>query len=258
MDCKKALVESDGDMEKAIEILRKKGQKVASSRADREANEGVVLAKVNTGATKAAIIMLNCETDFVAKNQEIIDFTRNMLDLGLEKNCANLAELKAADMNGRSVEANLTDLIGKTGEKLILAHFDMISGAKTFAYIHPGNRVASIAALNKAEVNDIDQAGKDVVMQIAAMAPVAISKDDVAPAIIEKEIEIGKDQARQEGKPEELVEKIALGKLNKFYKESTLLNQEFIKESKKTVAQMLADYDKDLTVVAFKRFALGQ
>lgn len=258
MDCKKALVESDGDFEKAIEILRKKGQKVASSRADREANEGVVLAKINDDATQAAIIMLNCETDFVAKNQEIIDFTRSILDLGVAKNCANLEEVKAADMNGRSVEANLTDLIGKTGEKLELAHFDVIRGARAFAYIHPGNRVASIAALNKAGVNDIDQAGKDVVMQIAAMAPVAIDKDDVAPAIIEKEIEIGKDQARQEGKAEELVEKIALGKLNKFYKESTLLNQEFIKDSKKTVAQMLADYDKDLTVVAFKRLALGQ
>ncbi|MEE4178158.1 MAG: translation elongation factor Ts [Bacteroides sp.] len=258
MDCKKALVESDGDFEKAIEILRKKGQKVASSRADREANEGVVLAKVNADATQAAIIMLNCETDFVAKNQEIIDFTRSILDLGIEKNCQNLEEVKAADMNGRSVEANLTDLIGKTGEKLNLSHFDVISGAKAFAYIHPGNRVASIAALNKADVNDIDQLGKDVVMQIAAMSPVAIDKDDVDPKIIEKEIEIGKDQARQEGKPEELVEKIALGKLNKFYKESTLLNQEFIKESKKTVRQMLEDADKNLTVVAFKRLALGQ
>ena len=258
MDCKKALVEAEGDFEKAIEILRKKGQKVASSRADREANEGVVLAKVSADATKAAIIMLNCETDFVAKNQEIVDFTQSILDLGMAKNCTTLEEIKAADMNGRSVEANLTDMIGKTGEKLELSHFDVISGAKAFAYIHPGNRVASVAALNKADVEGIDQAGKDVVMQIAAMAPVAIDKDDVDPKIIEKEMEIGKDQARQEGKAEELVEKIALGKLNKFYKESTLLNQEFIKESKKTVAQMLADYDKDLTVVAFKRLALGQ
>lgn len=258
MDCKKALVESDGDFEKAIEILRKKGQKVASSRADREANEGVVLAKVNSNATQAAIIMLNCETDFVAKNQEIIDFARSILDLGVETNCQNIEEIKATEMNGRSVEANLTDLIGKTGEKLNLSHFDVISGAKTFAYIHPGNRVASIAAVNKADVSDIDQIGKDVVMQIAAMSPVAIDKDDVDPKTIEKEIEIGKDQARQEGKPEEMVEKIAVGKLNKFFKESTLLNQEFIKESKKTVRQMLIDADKDLTVVAFKRLGLGQ
>ncbi len=258
MDCKKALVEADGDFEKAIEILRKKGQKVASSRADREANEGVVLAKVNADATKAAIIMLNCETDFVAKNQEIIDFAQKVLDLGVEKNCANLEELKAAEMNGRSVEENLTDLIGKTGEKLNISHFDVIEGAKTFAYIHPGNRVSSIAALNQAQVDGIEQIGKDVVMQIAAMSPVAIDKDDVDPKIIEKEIEIGKDQARQEGKAEEMVERIAVGKLNKFFKESTLLNQEFIKESKKTVRQMLTEAHKDLTVVAFKRLALGQ
>jgi len=258
MDCKKALVEADGDFEKAIEILRKKGQKVASSRADREANEGVVLAKTNTGATKAAIIMLNCETDFVAKNQEIVDFTKAILDLGVEKNCATLEELKAAEMNGRSVEENLTDMVGKTGEKLELSHFDVIAGAKAFAYIHPGNRVASIAALSLANVDGIEQIGKDVVMQIAAMSPVAIDKDDVDPKTIEKEIEIGKEQARQEGKPEEMVEKIAIGKLNKFFKESTLLNQEFIKDGKKNVRQMLTEANKDLTVVAFKRLALGQ
>jgi len=258
MDCKKALVEADGDFEKAIEILRKKGQKVASSRADREANEGVVLAKTNTGATKAAIIMLNCETDFVAKNQEIVDFTKAILDLGVEKNCATLEELKAAEMNGRSVEENLTDMVGKTGEKLELSHFDVIAGAKAFAYIHPGNRVASIAALSLANVDGIEQIGKDVVMQIAAMSPVAIDKDDVDPKTIEKEIEIGREQARQEGKPEEMVEKIAIGKLNKFFKESTLLNQEFIKDGKKNVRQMLTEANKDLTVVAFKRLALGQ
>lgn len=258
MDCKKALVEADGDFEKAIEILRKKGQKVASSRADREANEGVVLAKTNEGATKAVIIMLNCETDFVAKNQEMVDFTKAILDLGVAKNCTTIDELKAADLNGRSVEENLTDMIGKTGEKLELSHFDVIEGARAFAYIHPGNRVASVAALNLANVAEIEQIGKDVVMQIAAMSPVAIDKDDVAPATIEKEIEIGKEQARQEGKPEEMVEKIAIGKLNKFFKESTLLNQDFIKDGKKTVRQMLTEANKELTVVAFKRLALGQ
>lgn len=258
MDCKKALVEADGDFEKAIEILRKKGQKVASSRADREANEGVVLAKTNPGATKAAIIMLNCETDFVAKNQEIVDFTKAILDLGVEKNCVNIYELKAADLNGRSVEENLTDMIGKTGEKLEISHFDVIEGARAFAYVHPGNRVASVAALSMANVENIEIIGKDVVMQIAAMSPVAIDKDDVDPKIIEKEIEIGKELARQEGKPEEMIEKIALGKLNKFFKDSTLLNQEFIKDGKKTVRQMLADAHKDLTVSAFKRLALGQ
>ncbi|HSV76977.1 MAG TPA: translation elongation factor Ts [Bacteroidales bacterium] len=258
MDCKKALVEAEGDFEKAIEILRKKGQKVASSRADREANEGVVLAKVNSDATKAAIVMLNCETDFVAKNQEIIDFTRSILDLGVEKGCNNLEELLSTKMNNRTVEENLTDLIGKTGEKLQVTHFDVISGQRAFAYIHPGNRIASIAAFNKAQAPEIGQLGKEVVMQIAAMSPIAIDKDDVDPRVVEKEIEIGKDLARQEGKPEDMVEKIALGKLNKFFKESTLLNQESIMDSKKSVRQILTEADKDLTVVAFRRLALGR
>jgi elongation factor Ts len=257
MDCKKALVEADGDFEKAIDILRKKGQKLATNRADRDANEGVVLAKTTADGKSAAIVMLNCETDFVAKNQEIIDFTRSILEKGIEKGCKSVDELKAADMNGRTVEESVTDMIGKTGEKLELSKFALVSGESAFAYVHPGNRVASVVAFNKGQFEGVDQAGKDVTMQIAAMAPIAIDQDSVPTEVIEKEIEIGKEQARQEGKPEEMLEKIAMGKLNKFYKESTLLNQEFIKESKKTVKQMLADYDKSLTVVDFKRFALA-
>ncbi len=257
MDCKKALVESDGDFDKAIDILRKKGQKLASNRADRAANEGVVLARTSKDGKVAAIVMLNSETDFVAKNQEVIDFAQSILDLGVEKGCKNIDELKALDIDGRTMEDSVTDMIGKTGEKLELSKFEVVAGESTFAYVHPGNRVASIAALNKKDVSNIDQIGKDVTMQIAAMSPIALDQDSIPADVIEKEIEIGKDQARQEGKPEELLEKIAMGKLNKFYKESTLLNQEFIKESKKTVKQMLADNDKDLTVVDFKRFALS-
>jgi elongation factor Ts len=257
MDCKKALVESDGDFEKAIDILRKKGQKLASNRADRDTKEGVVLAKVTADNKSAAIIMLNCETDFVAKNQEMVDFTNSLLELGIAKGCKNEEELVKADMGGRSVEENITDMIGKTGEKLQLTRFDNVSGEVAFAYIHPGNRVASVAALSKKDVANIDQIGKDVVMQIAAMAPIALDQNSVPSDVIEKEIEIGKDQARQEGKPEEMLEKIAMGKLNKFYKESTLLNQEFIKESKKTVKQMLEENDKQLTVTDFKRLALA-
>jgi len=256
MDCKKALVESGGDFEKAIDILRKKGQKVASSRAGRDANEGVVIGKVNTEGTKAVAIMLNCETDFVAKNQEITDFAWSILNLAIEKNCSTLAELRGADLKGRTVEENITDMIGKTGEKLDLSAFEVVEGAKAFAYIHPGNRISSIAAMNK-DAAGVDQAGKDIVMQIAAMAPVAIDRDDVDPSIVEKEIEIGKEQARQEGKAEELLEKIALGKLNKFYRESTLLNQDSIIDSKKTVGQLLKEVDKGLTVVAFRRLALS-
>jgi elongation factor Ts len=238
MDCKKALVESEGDFDKAIDILRKKGQKVASSRAGRDANEGVVIGKVSNDGTKAYALMLNCETDFVAKNQEMVDFAWSILNLAAEKNCADLDALKACDMNGRTVEENITDMIGKTGEKLDLSVYEVVEGAAAFAYIHPGNRIASIAAFNKV-AEGADQAGKNVVMQIAAMAPVAIDKDDVSQEIIEKEIEIGKDQARQEGKAEELLEKIALGKLNKFFKESTLLNQDSIIDNKKTVGQTL-------------------
>ena len=256
MDCKKALVEAEGDFEKATDILRKKGQKLASSRAGRDANEGVVLSKTNGDQNKAFAIMLNCETDFVAQNQDVIDFATAILDLAVEKDCETLDCLKSHDMNGRTVEENVTDMIGKTGEKMDLSAFEIVAGAKAFAYTHPGNRIAAIAALNKDAVNDIDTIGKDVVMQIAAMSPVAINKDDVAPDIINKEIEIGKEQALAEGKPEELLEKIAMGKLNKFLKENTLINQEFIKDSKKTVGQMLQAADKDLTVVAFKRVSL--
>lgn len=258
MDCKKALTESNGDFEKAIDILRKKGQKVASKRADREANEGVVLAKTNDDATFAATLMLNSETDFVAKNEEVITLAKNILDTAIEKAPKTLEELKNADMNGRTVEENVTDMVGKTGEKLDLSCYETVKGEKTFAYTHPNNKVASIAAFNKKEAERIDEAGKDVVMQIAAMAPVSLDKDSVPQDVIDREIEIGKDQARQEGKPEELLEKIAMGKLNKFYKESTLLNQDFIKDSKKSVKQMLTEIDKELTVTDFKRLALGQ
>ena len=256
MDCKKALVEAEGDFEKATDILRKKGQKLASSRAERKANEGVVLSTVDAGSQKAFAVMLNCETDFVAQNQEVIDFAQAILDLAVEKGCDNLETLRELDMNGRSVQENITDMIGKTGEKMELGGFGVVKGEKAFAYTHPGNKIAAIAALNKSDVSDIDVVGKDVVMQIAAMAPVALSKDDVDPAIIDKEIEIGKEQARQEGKPEQLLEKIAMGKLNKFFKESTLLSQDFIKDSKKTVSQMLQAADKDLTVVDFRRLSL--
>ena len=256
MDCKKALVESEGDFDKAIDILRKKGQKLASSRAGRDANEGVVIGKVSDDSTKAYALMLNCETDFVAKNQEMVDFAWSILNLAAEKNCADLDALKACDMNGRTVEENVTDMIGKTGEKLDLSVYEVVEGAAAFAYIHPGNRITSIAAFNKV-VEGVEQAGKNVVMQIAAMAPVAIDKDDVSQEIIEKEIEIGKDQARQEGKAEELLEKIALGKLNKFFKENTLINQDSIIDNKKTVGQTLKALDKDLTVTAFKRLALS-
>jgi len=255
MDCKKALVESDGDIENAIDILRKKGQKVAAKRADRSADEGVVLSKVSDDKAFAAAVMINCETDFVAKNTDFITFTQSVLDLAVKNKIKNTDELKAADLNGHTVEESITNQTGVIGEKIELGMYEVVDAASSYAYIHPGNRIATIAGFNKA--GDFDAEGKDIVMQIAAMSPVSLSKDDVPSDIIEREIEIGKDQARQEGKPEEMIEKIAMGKLNKFFKENTLLNQAFIKDGKKNVSQYLQEKDKDLTVVDFKRVALG-
>ncbi len=256
MDCKKALMESEGDMEKAIDYLRKKGQKVAAKRADREASEGVVLAKVSDDKTFGAVVMINCETDFVAKNQDFIDFVNSIIDLAVAKKVQTKEDLLNTILDGRKVEETLIDKTGVIGEKIELGDYQSITAESVYAYIHPGNRIATIAGLNKSG-NEFAEVGHDVVMQIAAMAPVALNKDDVSGEIIQREIEIGKEQARQDGKPETMLEKIAMGKLNKFFKENTLLNQAFIKDSKKSISQYLKEADKDLTVTAFKRLALS-
>ncbi len=255
MDCKKALQEAEGDMQKAIDILRKKGQKVAAKRADREAGEGVVLAKVSDDKKFAAAVMINCETDFVAKNQDFIDYVKSVLDLAVANKAKSKDELNAMELDGRTVADTIIEKTGVIGEKIQLGDYQVVEGESTYAYIHNGNRIASIVAFNKA--GDFDEAGKDVAMQIAAMDPVAISKDDVPEEVKQREIEIGMEQARQEGKPEAMLEKIAMGKLNKFFKENTLLAQAFIKDSKQTVADYLKSKDADLTVTAFKRLALA-
>lgn len=257
MDCKKALVESEGDFEKAIDYLRKKGQKVASSRADRAANEGMVLAKTSADNKKAIIVMISCETDFVAKSQDFTKLANDVAEYAILKTPKTVEELKAANLNGRSVEENLTDLIGKIGEKMEVARYEIIEASITFAYNHPGNRLGTIVGFNKDNTANIDQVGKEVAMQIAAMNPVAVDRSDVTQEMIDKELEIGKEQARQEGKPEDMLDKIAQGKLNKFFKESTLLNQEFVRDNKKTVGQYLAETDKELKVTAFVRLMLG-
>ncbi len=256
MDCKKALVETEGDMEKAIDVLRKKGQKVAANRADRSASEGVILAKTSEDGRYAGIVMVNCETDFVAKNNDFIAYADSIVDVAVANQAKNSDELSAMDLGGRTIGETIVDQTGVIGEKIELGQFDFVAGESTYAYVHPGNRIATVVAFNKAGAN-LDQAGKDVAMQIAAMAPVALDKGDVGKDVIDREIEIGKDQARQEGKAEEMLERIALGKLNKFYKENTLLNQAFIKDGKSSVADYLNNTEKGLTVVAFKRFALG-
>ncbi len=254
MDCKKALQESDGDFDKAIEIIRKKGQSVANKRADREATEGVVLAKVNEAKNKGAIIALNCETDFVAKNANYVNFAQSILDLALNEEPSNLDELKGLKLGDSTVQEKITEQVGIIGEKLDLAYYDKIAAASVTAYIHPGNKLSSLVGLN---IETDPQTGKDVAMQIAAMSPVAIDKEGVSQDVIDKEIEIGKELAKREGKPENLLEKIALGKLNKFFKENTLLNQAFVKENKKTVKQYLQEQNKELTVTEFKRFSLN-
>ncbi len=257
MDCKNALVESEGDFEKAIDTLRKKGQKLALKRADRDANQGFVVAKTTDDKKFAAVIMLNCETDFVAKNQEFIDYTNKIIDLAVASKPASLEALLAMTIDGRTISDGVTDLTGKTGEKMQLSHYEFVEAPLTYAYNHFGNRLAAILGLNKTDVAGIEDVSKHVAMQIAAMAPVALDKDGVDAETIAREIEVGKDQAREEGKAEEMLEKIAMGKLNKFYKENTLLNQEFINDSKMTIREYLQKADKDLTVTAFKRLQLG-
>jgi len=255
MDCKKALGEADGDFDGAIEILRKQGQKLASKREDRDAKEGVVLSGVSADGKTGAIVVFNCETDFVAKNEDFIAFTKELLDLTLENKPADVAALGALEIKGLKVSDHVTEKIGAIGEKLEIGYCGTLDAEQVFAYIHPGNKLATIVGFNKGGVEE--QMGKDVAMQVAAMSPVSVDKDDCPTDIIEKEIEIGKDQARQEGKPEEMLEKIAMGKLNKFYKEQTLLNQEFVKEAKTTIKQYITKADKDLTVTGFKRFSLS-
>lgn len=254
MDCKKALEETNGNFDKAIEMIRKKGQLIANKRADREAREGVVLANVSDDEKRGVMIVLNCETDFVAKNESFIDFAQSILDKAIINNPANLDELKNIDFDGRTIHAAVVEQIGIIGEKIELSNFGRIEAPQVTAYIHPGNKLASMVGLNMDKIDT--RIGKDIAMQIAAMSPVAVDKEDVPQEVIDKEIEIGKEQARREGKPENLLEKIAAGKLGKFYKESTLLNQEFIKDNKKTIRQYLQETNKDLTVTGFKRYSL--
>jgi len=255
MDCKHALEESNGSYDKAVEIIRKKGQLVASKRADRDAWEGVVIAKVSDKANHGALIVLNCETDFVAKNENFIKFAQDILDLAVNKKPADLNALKTLTLDGRSVGDLVTERVGIIGEKLELSFYAKIEAPQVISYIHPGNKLATLVGMSKA--GDV-KVGRDIAMQVAAMNPVAVDKTDVAPEVIEKEKEIGREQARNEGKPDNMLERIAEGKLNKFFKESTLLNQDFTKDSSKTIRQYLQSVDKDLTVTGFVRYTLNQ
>lgn len=255
MDCKKALEESEGNFDKAIEIIRKKGQAVANKRADRDATEGAVLSKATPDGKFGAVITLNSETDFVAKNADFQALANKILDIAITKKPANLDELKSLPMDGGKIGDKIIEYVGIIGEKIELAYYEKIEAAHVQAYIHPGSKLATLVGFTKAGI-DV-QVYKDVAMQIAAMNPVAVDKDFVSPATIAQEIEIGKEQARRDGKPEDMLEKIAQGKLAKFFKESTLLNQDFVKDNKMTIRQYLQSFGKDLTVTEFKRYSLN-
>jgi len=256
MDCKKALVEANGDFEAAVDYLRKKGAKVAASRQDRDSNEGVVIAKTTADGKRGVVVEVNCETDFVAKNADFIAFAESVADAAIEAAPATLEDLKALSINGAKIADLLIDQTGKIGEKIEVSKYEVVTADKVVPYIHGNYRLGVLVGLS-AEVAGAEDAGKDVAMQIAAMNPVAIDKDGVDARTIERELEIAKEQIRAEGKPENMVEKIAQGKLNKFYKDSTLLNQEFVKDNSKSVAQFLDSVSKGLTVTAFKRVQLG-
>jgi elongation factor Ts len=255
MDCKKALEESEGNFDKAIEIIRKKGQAVANKRADKEASEGVVLSKVSSDGKFGAMIVLNSETDFVAKNANFMALANKVLELAITKKPSTLEALKSLPMDGGKIGEKIIEYVGIIGEKLDLSYFEKIEADHVQSYVHPGNRLATIVGFNKSGINE--QVYKDIAMQIAAMNPVAVDKDFVSDAVIAQEIEIGKEQARRDGKPEDMLEKIAQGKLVKFFKESTLLNQEFVKDNKITIRQYLQSASKDLTVTEFKRLTLN-
>lgn len=253
MDCKNALVEADGDFDKAVEILRKKGQKVAAKRADRESSEGAAIAKVNDNATKGVVISLNCETDFVAKNDDFVNLANQLAEIALDS--GSKEDLLNAKINGLSVSEKLIEQTGVIGEKIEIGAFEKVEAPFVGSYIHAGNKIATLVGLSDAK-DGADVVAKDVAMQAAAMAPIALDEEGVDQETIEKEIEIAKDQLRQEGKPEEMLDNIAKGKLKRFFKDNTLVNQAFIKDNKQSVAQYVKTLG-DVKVVDFKRVSLG-
>ncbi len=256
MDCKKALTEANGDFEKAIEILRKKGQKLSAKRADRDAKEGVVIAKVSADKTKGVVVRLSCETDFVAKNDDFITLTEKFADIALATSPASKEELLQQSFDGMTIGEKVTEQIGVIGEKIELADYQSLEAPLVASYIHMGNKAGVIVGLNVLGDNE-ENAGKDVAMQVAAMHPVAVDQQGVPQQVIDKELEIGREIALKEGKPEQIVDKIAQGKLNKFFKENTLLNQAFVKDSKQNVGAYLKSINPELTVTAFKHVKLG-
>jgi len=256
MDCKKALIEANGDFEAAIDILRKKGQKIAANRQDREAKEGYVFGKTTADGKHGFVVAVCCETDFVAKNDDFVKYGESILDLAVKNQPADVEALKALQLNGQTVAESLVDQMGKIGEKIDVVDYQKVDAEAVIVYNHPGNKLTSMIGMNESS-DAVKEAGRNVAMQAAAMAPVAIDKDDVDPKLLDRELEIAKEQIRAEGKPDNMIEKIAQGKINKFYSEYTLLNQQYIKDEKKSVRQYLESVDKNLKVTSMKRVKLG-
>jgi len=258
MDCKKALEESNGDFDAAIDYLRKKGQKVAAKRADRLAMEGVVIAKTNAAGDKGIIVHVTSETDFVSKNTDFIKMAQEIADTAINNYPATLEDLLNLDCGGITVATKLAEAAGKIGEKIELGSYEKLEAASVVPYIHLGYRIGVLVALSKGGSDAITAIGKDTAMQIAALNAIAVDRADVAKEILDKEFEIGREIAIQEGKPEAMIEKIAAGKVEKFLKEQTLLTQAFVKDGSKTVGQAINEVDADLKVLQFKRVALGK
>ena len=254
MDCKNALKDADGDFDGALQIIREKGKAIANKRADRDAAEGVVLAKVTADNKFGAIVVLNCETDFVAKNDKFVAFVDSILSVALANKAESLDALKALELDGTVIDTLVTEQTGIIGEKLELSYYKSISAETVNGYIHPGNKLATLVGFNKGDVEI--QVAKDIAMQIAAMAPIAIDKDVISQEVIDKEIEIAKEKYRQEGKPEAMLDKIAQGSINKWFKDVTLLNQTYVKDGKISIKEFLKQNDSELTVTAFDRYTL--
>ena len=253
MDCRKALTETNGDFEAAIDYLRKKGQKVAALRGDREAKEGVIIAKTTPDNKTGLIINLSCETDFVSKNADYVAFAHSIMDAAIANNAANLDELNSLKIGNDTIADKVNEQVAKIGEKISVSKFERVEADYVAAYIHGAYRMGVLVGLNKTE----PEAGKDLAMQIAAMNPIAVNAESVPADILAREKDIAIEQVKAEGKPAEMAEKIALGKLNKFFKESTLLAQPFVKDNNKSVSEYLKSIDPELKVVSFKRVALG-
>jgi elongation factor Ts len=254
MDCKNALKDAEGDFDRALEIIREKGKLIANKRADRDAAEGVAIAKVTGDAKFGAIVVLNCETDFVAKNESYVAFAEKILNAALENKVESLEALKATKLDGKSIEVLVTEQTGVTGEKLDLSYYKCLADEAVVPYIHPGNKLATLVSFNKTTE---EQVGKDIAMQIAAMNPVAIDQASIPQSEIDKELAFAMDKYRKEGKPEAMLEKIAQGSLNKWYKDVTLLNQAYVKDNKMSIKDFLKSSDAELKVTAFDRFSLN-